>query len=229
MKSKDSLGHLGVYAVICGMIARAEASTEEIAQKLGVQNRVVHRFLRYLEDNDLAHVHDWIKRDMRKGEPMEVWGWGFRMPAPRPLTTRGEPSRRSRARPDGVRAMSSRFVKLIKALEDGATRAQLHEASGISLRTLTYLLPLLRRQRLIRVEREKRRYCGGQPIPVFALGGGNNVDPLQPICPLVLKRNYRERKRAARTEEPHRGYSVFTGLGIHPSAITSIALLSDSR
>lgn len=229
MKSKDALGHLGVYAAICGMIARVETSTEDIAKKLGVQNRVVHRFLRYLEDNDLAHVHDWIKTETRKGEPMEVWGWGFGLPAPRPLTTRGEPSRRSRARPDGVRAMSSRFVKLIKALEDGATRIQLHEASAISLRTLTYLLLLMRRQRLIRVEREKRRHCGGQPIPVFVLGAGNNAEPLQPICPLVLKRNYRQRKRAARTEEPNRGYSVFTSLASPPSAISSIALLSDSR
>lgn len=229
MKSREVLGHLGMYVAICGMIVRSEASTEAIAKHVGVQNRVVHRFLRLLEDNDLAHVHDWIKLADRRCEPMEVWGLGFRLPAPRPLTKKGEPSRRSRARPDGVKAMSSRFVKMLKALEDGCTRIQLHEMSGISLRTLTYLLPEMRRHKLVRVEREKRRCSGGTPIQVFSLGGGHDAAPMKPITTSILKKRYRARLRATNEEPSKKGYSVFTGLDVHPSSITKLALLSELR
>jgi len=98
---------------------------------------------------------------------------------------------------------------LLNALSEGATRAELVEKSGISLRTMNKLVPyMIEQPRLIHIGDWRRRVgWGGPPDPIYLLGNKRHAEKPKPKPAAEATQRYRA-KLAIRKGHGI-GYSIF--------------------
>lgn len=205
------------YLEVTRMIALGPTDAHEIEEAMGWTRRPTLRFLRLLTRMELAHVHSWHKPHTGSRCYVERFVLGPGVGEKKPHT-RGEKHGRTHMQDKTYRSQGLAFASLLRALSEGATRAELHELSGISTRSLFTLIPAMcERPKMIHIA-DWRRAAAGQPSPVFMLG--NKPDAARP-APLGKGRaNKKYRVKVAAREGAQVAYSVFS----HHTAASLYAL-----
>lgn len=209
----------GVYIEILKMIATTSANAHEIEKETGWTRRPILRFLRIIVRMELAHVESWTRPPGSRCR-VERFLLGPGVNAPRP-PVRGGKNGREHMQDKTFRSQGLAIGNLLRALSEGATRAELVECSGISVRSMGKLIPQMTDYpRLAHIVDWKRRQgWGGPPDPIYLLGNKRHADRPKPEGAGISNRRYRNKVaiRQGRSD----GYSVFAGLA--QASILSVA------
>lgn len=188
-------GRMGLvmYARILGACVKEAKKAVDVAADLGRARQSVHEILWRLESLGVAHVEDWVKPEHQNG---------MMSPLFRAFPGKSEPYPRELQRPPFGRAGGTRseiisFASALKAMSEGATRAEVLEMTGMSWCNFAKLLRELRKQRLVHVcSWEPRSDERSADVEVLKFGPGKDAPRPKPLTPSERYRRYRLRKSA---------------------------------
>ena len=87
------------------------------------------------------------------------------------------------------------LVSMIKELYEGATKAELEQASGLHHNTIYRWMRTMRAQKIVYVQGWERDSRGCNMIPVYKLGDGFDAKRPPRMTPLERTHAYRRRKK----------------------------------
>ena len=146
---------------------------------------------------EMVHIHSWVKPKAR-GLMMPRLKFGAGENAPYPGKAGHHFGHSLRGRPTNTLIA---LKHMLEALDDGATRKQLEEVTGLFPRLLSRALKLGCELGLLRIESWRRRErTGGVPIPTYAIRqpGQDDAARPDPIPSKVLLNRWRQRVYAKR-------------------------------
>lgn len=197
-----------VYVDILRMTTRQPTDAHQVEKRLGVTQKPTLRFLRQMVRMELMHVAVW-----RKPPGSRCWVEGFKfgpgVNAIKPAT-RGEAAGRGHMQFKQHRSQGLALGLMIRAMSEGVTRHEIHERTGIALRTLFTLIPyMMDEPRLIHVGDWRRRTtCGGMPDPIYWLGSEPDAPRPGPIGKDAANKKQRAKRRIMSGRML--GYSAFS-------------------
>lgn len=184
---------LQMYARILAQITWHSRTYAEVAAELNAGAQSMREVLWSMVHLGLAHVAAWEPpAGVRSSYMVARIRAGEGANAPYPVPCRKPPG--SSARP---RRELAHFAGIVRELRDGATRQQVHEATGVFHHHLTKLLRQMRDMGLARVaDYEPRDNTGGRAAEVWQLGMGPDKRRPPRQSAAVRGLRYRNRKRA---------------------------------
>jgi hypothetical protein len=163
----------------------------DVAAQLGRGAQSVHEILWRLEAQGVAHVAGWAPSASGRGmrQPLfKAWP-GVSAPYPNPLPGRESLGRRA----GGTRSEVLSFAAALKAMLDGATRAEVLEQTGISWSNFSKMLRELRAQRLVHVSSWEPRVDGrASPVEVFKFAPGRDAQKPKRVPVAEKYKRYRD-------------------------------------
>ena len=94
-----------------------------------------------------------------------------------------------------IHANTLAIVNMLKAMDDGSTRDQLIEVSGLHHNTIYRWLFAMRKAKLVHIEGWERDWRGCNVVPVYKLGDGKDAKRIAPITDAEKAKRYRHRKK----------------------------------
>ena len=199
-KAKRKAGRMGYrqYARLLGAVAKQPATAAEVVERLG--RRIVQATrdaMHRMASAGIMHIVEWRQAPSGRSYLRAAFKAGPGVNAPYPLKSKMTvPGARVKPRPEMMA-----FIGLIRALQEGATRAELHDATGISTHRISGALRELRAQGLLHTcGYEPRDGASGCPSEILRFGPGANAARPAPLSDSEKKRRY-VRRRAARMQQ----------------------------
>ena len=100
------------------------------------------------------------------------------------------------------------LVSMIKELCEGATKAELEQASGLHTNTIYRWLRAMRAQKVVYIQGWERDARGCNMIPVYKLGDGFDAKRPPRMTPLERTHAYRRRKKLKQIQAALTGGAV---------------------
>lgn len=190
-------GRMGLvqYGRVLAAITKEPLTSVSVAEILDRQPQRIREILWRMEHMGEAHVVRWDQPVMLRGQLVPVFaaGPGQSVPYPRKLNRSAPGSTLAKTNP---KPELISFCTAIKALREGGTRGEIHEATGIAHMGLRRLLRSLHKDGLIHRTGWHREGESGSPAEVFVLGAGRDMPRPKPMDAKVKQDRYRIRRRA---------------------------------
>jgi hypothetical protein len=191
-------GRLGwsAYARIYAAVIDKALTHIEAAEAVGAGSQSVREILWRMEHLRLVHVETWCKHYKARGPLAARFRAGEGVSAPYPSATAVDVPGASLAAGNPRSELIS-FAHIMRALQDGATRADIMDQTGCSHSNLSKLLRTMKGLGIVHVCSWQRR-CDepGQPAEVLQLGAGRNAPKPKPIDGAERARRYWVKRRA---------------------------------
>jgi hypothetical protein len=189
------------YARILHRVMQSPCTQHDVAQAIGRSVARVREILWRLENMGRVHVVDWAPSPRVHGckSPVFALGPGKSMPYPgewkRPPM--GSTLARTKPRPELIA-----FVSILRALDAGASRADLGQASGVSHHRFPLLLRYMASVQMVHLCEWRRRdgQVNGTPTEVYKFGPGENAKRPARLTQRQRDKRSKQRKQAAKEQ-----------------------------
>lgn len=188
MTNQGRMGH-AQYARILAAVMAEQMTHEEVAAKIWRGKVSVRQVLYRLHHMGVLRIAGWAKPAIGRGIYAARFAYGAGENAPYPGKLKngpmGEALKTSRPRPELIS-----FVSIVRCLQEGATRAEIGEQTGVAHHVLSRLLQVMRKELgIVHVSSWQIRPDGmGQRSEVLTFGPGRDAAKPRRMC---------EKKRSA--------------------------------